>query len=176
MKRAMKSKKAFTLVELIVVMALMGILGLGVTMIFLSANNTTVALAEQTDINMKTNYAMETIQTQLRFAEGLTVGSPAEAGTDADKRYLYSEDGRVYIQEGTSPERNLFGEAFYEGYLIDMEMTPIQKSVVRLSITTQSRNNAAVSYNLETEVSALNTPTVEGAGPGSLASYKWARP
>lgn len=176
MKRALKSKKAFTLVELIVVIALMGIVGLAVTLIFVSANETTVKLAEQTDINVKTNYVMETVQTQLRFAGDLAIGDPADAGADADRRYLYSEDGKIYIQEGREAARDMFDEAFYQGYSVGMEVTLIQKNVVILSITTESKNNPEVAYSLETEISAMNTQTVEGAGPGSMIAYTWSTP
>lgn len=176
MKQAMRAKKAFTMVELIVTMALMGIIGLTVTLIFLSANNTTVMLAEQTDINVKTNYVMQTLQTQLRFAEDLVIGDPADAGKDTNKRYLYSEDGKIYIREGTATARNLFDEAFYGGYNISMEVSAEQNSnVVRLSVKTQSKNDPSVVYSLQTELRALNTVKVEGT-QGSMAAYKWSMP
>ncbi len=177
MKQALKSKKAFTLVELVVVMALMGIIGLAVALIFLSANNTTVMLAEQTDINIKTNYVMQTLQTQLRFAEDLVIGEPADAGTDANKRYLYSEEGKIYIREGKDPARNLFDEGFYGGYNIGMELRAVGKNnnVVLLSVKTESKNDPQVAYSLETELRALNTINVEGT-QGSMAAYIWSMP
>ncbi|MEG2575358.1 MAG: prepilin-type N-terminal cleavage/methylation domain-containing protein [Christensenella sp.] len=168
-----KSKKAFTLIELIVTIALVGIVGLGIALIFTSVNGTIVTLTQQTDVNVKTNYVMQTIEKQLKFAKDLTISADAgRAGKEADKTYIYSRDGKLYIQKGIAPAEDLFNENFYEGYYIDMEVTRLEKSLIRLSITTTAKNNLAVEYALETTMNLLNTREVKG-DTGNIVSYIW---
>ncbi len=168
------SKKAFTLIELMLVIALMSIVGVTVTLIMVSANNTALMLSRQTDISLKTNYVMETVQTQIKYAGDLKIyGGDGQAGREADRLYLYSEDGRVYFEEGEEGAKDLLGENFYQGYDIDIAVTRMQKNIVTLSVSTTAKDDSSISYTLDTAINVLNTRNIEGE-TGSLISYQWA--
>ncbi|MEA5002011.1 MAG: type II secretion system protein [Christensenella sp.] len=169
-------KKAFTLIELIVVMALVGVLGLGIAVIFVSANDSIVTLGQQTDVTTKTNFAMDTVQTYLKYAKGLTIHETANEAKEAGRTYLYSKDGRIYIQKGSNASEDMFNEAFYEGYYAELMASAIQQNIVKVTVAMTNKNDVSVAYSLETDVVALNTETVVGAAWGLMVSYETQNP
>ena len=172
-----KAKKAFTLIELIIVLGLVGVVGLGITLIFVSANDSVVTLASQTDVSVKTNFIMESVQTRLRYAKNMSIHETASgAGSDADRTYLYSSEGRVYVQNGRDAPQDLFSEAFYEGYYTDLTVTAIQQNIVTVQVAMTNRDDLSVAYSLATDVNVLNTETVDGDTWGLMVSYDNALP
>lgn len=167
-----KAKKGFTLIELIVVIALMSIVGLGIALIFTSANDSVVTLSRQTDINVRTNAVMDIVQTQLKYAKDLKIDNAGAVGADPGKRYLYSKDGKVYLKKGVNPAQDMFSEAYYEGYYIDITISKMETNIVSLEVSTAVKNDPSISFSLITDVNVLNTEHVEGES-GNMVSYEW---
>ncbi len=165
-------KRGFTLVELIVVMGLVGVLGLGIIVIFTSANDSLVTLGQQTDVTTKTNFAMDTVQTYLKYAKGLTIHENTDDVKEPQKTYLYSKDGRIYIQKGVDAAQDMFSVEFYEGYYAELMVSAIQQNIVKVTVALTNKNDLSVAYSLETDVIALNTETVQGAPWGMMVSYE----
>ena len=166
-----KAKKGFTLIELVVVMALVGIVGLGISLIFVSANDSVVTLGQQTDVQVKTNYAMETVQKYLKYAKGLAIHETADDAKESGKTYLYSLGGRIYLQEGKNTAEDMFSEEFYEGYYAELTVGAIRQDIVKVPVALTNKNDLSVAYSLETDVNVLNTETVGGASWGLMVSY-----
>ncbi|MGI6161466.1 MAG: prepilin-type N-terminal cleavage/methylation domain-containing protein [Christensenellales bacterium] len=174
MKRIQK-KKAFTLVEMIVVLALLGIIGSGLIGIIVPSTNIFTRIGAEVQAKMKSNQVMRVVLDQTEFAKDLElITNSALIGEDAEKRYLYTNNGKLYMQSSGSTI-DLFGDDFYDGYEVSLSARKMEKNLVELTLNTMLSGSPNVNHTLTTTLRSLNTSEVAGDNGGIIA-YVWENP
>ena len=166
-----RRKKAFTLVEVIITIALLGIVGLAVVTMMTSSGNVFNRITNQSQAKMKANQVMEVLVPQARYATDLQLlGSESQIPISAGYRSIYAgSDGRVYMCDSGNTS-DLFGEPFYGTYNIEIAFTH-SDNVLGITVTVTSSGDASVKSTLETSVQNLNATSISGSG--NIISYQW---
>lgn len=171
MKRLKHANRAFTLIEVIVVIALVGILGVGVISMMVPASSMFQFMSSDVTAKMKANQVMEIVSAQTRFAKDLEIQSnTSKVGEKAAAGfwYLYGMDNKIYMNKGSSED--LFSEDFYEGYGITLTADAIENNLVEIIIEVKSGEN--VISSLTSSVEVINTAIVAG-DKGPVLCFKW---
>ena len=168
-----KAKRAFTLVELIVVIALISILGTAIISILVPTSNLFGKMSSTTEAKMKTDQIMETLVKQVRFSEQLEVAESLDKITQnwSDGTKLYCKDGRVMISKAGA-EKDLFSEDFYNGFDADIWAKKIENNLIEIKCTVTLHNDSSISNSLDTSVEVYNADTIAGT-EGHVLFYVW---
>lgn len=173
-----KSKKAFTLIEMIVVVALVGIVGLGVVSMMVPASNVFTRMSKEVEAKMKASEVMQILVPQIRFAEGISVlDDYSMINTTDGNRFLYTRDGKVYLSDGPG-EKDLFGENFYGNYQVGMTADILEDNLLQIDVTVELKgSDPNIKSTLTTAVRQLNdSAKIIGQNGGMILSYKWGPP
>lgn len=169
-----KSKKAFTLIEMVVVVALVAIVGVAVISIMTPAGNMFAKMQSQAQTKMIASGILQAIEPQVRFGTDLSVlSSQSQIVSGDDNRYIYIKNNRVYTRkenQSNSSEYDLFGVAFYNNYNISMDCSVPAPNTVQISITA-SNSDRSVTSMVTTTVQNMNSSSV--SGNGSVLRYEW---
>ena len=168
-----KSKKAFTLVELIVVIALVGIVGLAVISMMVPASNVFNRMSGEVQAKMKASQVMQVLSPQLKYATGLEIlNDPGKIGTTTTNRYIYTSGGKVYKND-SGVSADLFTSDFYGNYQIEMTANKIENNLVEIVLIVTLKSDSSVKSTLTTAVRDLNTQSIGGPGSGTILAYAW---
>lgn len=165
-------KKSFTLVEVVVVIALVAIIGTLIISMMVPASNMFGVITYKVEAKMKTDQVMKTVVSQIRFSRELEIS--ADAGilnVNADKRKLYSQNGKIYLKTKTSTQ-DLFSDAFYDKYTVSIQAKKIEGNLLNLSCTAQMKGDNTIQYTINTTVEVYNSVLITG-DEGSILSYYW---
>lgn len=165
------SNKAFTLVELIVVVALVGIVGAAIASMMVPTSNVFMRLSDEVETKMKAGQVMQTLVPQIRYAGDMVIGNdPSVIGGEAGKQYLYVQDGRVYLyKDGAAAD--LYSEEFYNGCSVEFSAKKLENNLVEVTLTVTQPGGGSRS-ELKTSVRDLNTQEIGGT-EGSVLTYTW---
>jgi prepilin-type N-terminal cleavage/methylation domain-containing protein len=164
-------RRSFTLIEVIVVVALVGIVGAAIVSMIVPASNFFARIADEVETKMKASQIMQTIVPQVRYAGELVIGSDyGQIGSETDQRYLYNQDGKMYIyMDGETSD--LFSDDFYEGCVVELAAEKLENNLVQLTLAVSLAGGESKS-ELETAVRVLNTQEVGGT-EGTVLAYTW---
>lgn len=166
------SKKSFTLIEVIVVIALVAIIGTMIISMMVPASNMFGVITYKVEAKMKTDQVMKTLVSQIRFSRELEISDDSDIlNIDTEKRKLYSQDGKIYLKTADST-KDLFTDDFYDKYTISIEAEKIQDNLLNLSCTAQLKNDASIYYTITTSAEVYNTVLITGE-EGNILSYYW---
>lgn len=166
------AKKSFTLVEVIVVIALVAIIGTMIISMMVPASNMFGALTFRIEAKMKTDQVMKTIVSQIRFSSELEISDDSNIlYLDTEKRKLYSQDGKIYLKEAGST-KDLFTDDFYYKYNISFHAEKIQDNLLNISCTTEFKSDNSIKYTITTSAETYNTVLITGE-EGNILSYYW---
>jgi len=144
----MEKQKGFTLIELAIVIALLGILGYGIVTFFTNTYRTWWQTSQQIDAQQKARVAMDEMSRFIRQASPVTALVVGEqAGEDPDTMITFTHiDGRQfqYYQSGDSLIRvvngittNLVPEDLASIYfIVDSTSSPTQVDISTLTVQT----------------------------------------
>ena len=164
-------KKAFTLMEVIVVVALVGIVGAAIVSMMVPASNVFGRVADEVETKMKAGQVMQTLVPQMRYAGEMVIGSdPALIGHEPDKRYLYAQDGKIYqFKDGAATA--LFPDDFYDGCTVDFSVQKLENNLIEVTLEVTQTGGDSRS-ELVTAVRVLNTQDI-GGSEGDILTYAW---
>jgi len=92
------AKRSFTLVEVVVVLALVSIVGTIIVSMLVPSSNMFRVLTTRIETKMKADQVMKILVSQVRFSQELEISADeALLLLDPEKRKLYSEDGKIYM-------------------------------------------------------------------------------
>lgn len=95
----MNNKNGFTLVELIIVIAIMGVILAAVTTMFFFSNDTFGKTSDQQTVQSDVRLISTFIEDELQYAHELEVLSAIPVTPEATKRYIYLENDRIMFKE-----------------------------------------------------------------------------
>jgi prepilin-type N-terminal cleavage/methylation domain-containing protein len=166
-----KNKKAFTLIEVIVVVALVGIVGTAIVSMMVPASNVFGRVADEVETKMKAGQVMQTLVPQTRYAGELVIGSdPSLIGGDSGKRYLYAQDGKVYLYKDGAVS-DIFTDEFYSGCTVDFSFLKLENNLIEVTLEVTQTGGGSRS-ELKTSVRVLNTQEIGGT-EGDILTYTW---
>jgi prepilin-type N-terminal cleavage/methylation domain-containing protein len=164
-------KKAFTLIEVIVVVALVGIVGTAIVSMIVPTSNVFRQLSEEVETKMKAGQIMQALVPQIRYAGELVIEDNVDqVGSDPNKRYLYTQDGKVYLyMDGASV--NLLTDEFYDDCAVDFRVSKLENNLLEVTLVVTQKSGDSRS-ELVTSVRVLNTQEVGGT-EGYVLEYTW---
>ncbi|WP_461370561.1 PilW family protein [Candidatus Darwinibacter acetoxidans] len=178
--RHVKSSNGFTLVELLVTLALLGIVISGGFTVYFFADRSFNSAGQAADVQANMQLAMLNIVEEVRLAHSLEVISnfsksqPIPADDPDDVHYLFFEDGNVFLRTKLhnrpvlqSDDETTYSIAF--GPVVGESGEPLD-NMLRITLSSE---NPRVDYELESEIQILNLRTqgVQAAGPGGAIRF-----
>lgn len=166
-----KSKKGFTLVEMVAVFALLAIVGVAVLSIMTPAGNMFTKMQKQSQAKMIASGVMQVIEPQARFGTNIKIVGSRTGGAN---RNLYADNGKVYIvygDKGSTSPIDLFGSAFYNGYQVSINFGVVSSNTVTIQVTAKNTTDSSVIATLNTSVQNENTTTI--TDNGDILCYEW---
>lgn len=91
----MKGKKGFTLVELVAVIAMIGIIGTGVMKFFINQNDIFYRVNSETKIQDEARIILSAIEEDLRVGKNITIEINRVSFIKGGEAYAYEKDGKV---------------------------------------------------------------------------------
>jgi type II secretory pathway pseudopilin PulG len=172
MLKKQSAKRSFTLVEVIVVLALVSIVGTMIVSMLVPASNVFRVLSTRIEVKMKADQVMKTLVSQVRFSRELEISDDeALLLLDPEKRKLYSQDGKVYLYDD-SKTKDLYNDDFYNGFSVELWTTKLEDNLIEISCTATLISDENISYTLTTAIECYNTQIIAG-NEGNILSYDW---
>ena len=167
--RVYRESGGFTLIELMVTLALLGLVIAGGFSIYFFADRSFFSGSVMADVQADMQIAMLRITEEVRLAHSLelmaTSDVPATVSHD-DEHYLFVKDGSVFLRTKASPPDRLIlqGDSAETGYHIAFERGSQAPNLIGITL---SSDHPRVNYELASELQVLNLRTVgiKGAGP-----------
>lgn len=165
-----KRTKGFTLVEVIITIALLGIVGLAVITMMTSSSNVFSRITNQTQAKMKANQVMEVLIPQVRYGTELKrLSSESQMPASSGYRSIYTSGGRLYMCDSGNTS-DLFGEPFYSNYNVAVELET-SGNALDITVTVTFSGDPSLNSTLATSVQNLNAASISGSG--NIISYQW---
>lgn len=173
LKRAIKCERGLTLIELMITLSLLVILmGVVMTMLF-AGTNTYMEQANYGIAKQIGDGALKWLEARLTDADRLRVDSAATTLLSGEEAHYLSLDGsavtgagRLYSKPYGEAAFDVFGEAFYFGKLLSIEVTPTGEDSVRLRAAVVEEDGAGgytAIYANEQTIRLMNYESITGA-------------
>lgn len=159
-------KDGFTLVEVILVLALMGLVAAALVPLFGLMFRIQDNAAKLADVQTAAETQMLLIEQQLRYASGLSIESGLPGTDDEDHVYLYWSDGQIFIKKpGSAPASLPSG-----GYTYKLTFSAADNSrVLRADLTVYQSGKRL--HQVHSDIYSENlTGSIAGAGEGTAVA------
>ena len=179
MMAPLRSCKGFTLIELMVTLALLGLVIAGGFSFYYFADRTFMSGSEMANVQADVQLAMHRITDEVRLAHSLKLITPDEVPLkveDEDEHYLFMKNGSLYMRTIQSPPDRVLLDSSLSGTDFDVVFGPVDgdsgKLPDMLAISISS-DNPQVDYTLTSELQVLNLRKneIEGTTSGEAILY-----
>jgi prepilin-type N-terminal cleavage/methylation domain-containing protein len=167
----LRKKKGFTLVEIIITMAIFGIVTASIYSIFyftLKVNNAdNISYIAQSDAQL----IMIKIQNEIRYANTLVIDSNLPSNFISGTKYIYNSNGSIMKNTGTSDDDSV---PFITGSKdFSYSITFSKKSSKSVDVKVSVLKNGINIYNLETSIYINNliSTNISGTSQGNAIEY-----
>lgn len=154
---AYRHNQGFTLIELMITLALIGLVVAGGTSLYYFANRSFVSGSLMADIHANMQIAMRRITEQVRLAHSMKLMPVADVPTkieDEDEHYLFAKNGSVILRTKEGGDRLILqGNSAGTGYTLQFSTVG---EVANMLAVTLSSANPQVDYELHSELQVLN--------------------
>jgi prepilin-type N-terminal cleavage/methylation domain-containing protein len=177
--RIFRSCLGFTLIELMVTLALLGLVIAGGLSFYFFADRAFMSGSELADVQADMQLAMLRITEEVRLAHRLEVisefdsGKPVPVDDPDDIHYLYVDDGSIFLKTKNF-NRSILQADSGAGYSINFEMVEQDdKKLDNMLALTLSTEHPKVDYKLGSELQILNLRLtgIEGTQSGTAIRF-----
>jgi len=137
------SKKGMTLVEIVVVMALLAIILTAAAVIFIPALKSTNQTNEIASARAVADTTIDYIKDQVIYADPVEV--TGSAGSEADIYYLYIDENGHLVKKSGGTATEVFNQGFYSG----LELQAADDHIFTVTLAS----------NLQINIDVIGTPT-----------------
>lgn len=178
MVKIKNEERGFTLIELMVTLALVGLVIIGGLNLYFFADRSFVSGTITADVQAEIQLAMKRMTEELRLAHRLEFveSVPASSTLQKDDHYLFVQDGLVYLRTQRPVDQivtNINTEI--ANYAIEFDRSKddqggIIEDTLRIKL---SSLNPRVPYSLESDIQVLNLRLsgIEGDGPAEVVYF-----
>jgi prepilin-type N-terminal cleavage/methylation domain-containing protein len=167
-----KGKKGFTLIELVVSLAVSSLL------LLVLFSFSTIAFRMNKGINhysQAQNVAqgyLQTIESQLRYANNLNIEHSAPDEFNESMRYIYSIDGEVFKKNAGGNADSLLPNLYNGEYNIDLNFKAVNSKVVEISLAVFNNTTKLYSITSKLHINNIISGSITGESQGSCVSYE----
>jgi prepilin-type N-terminal cleavage/methylation domain-containing protein len=181
--RIFRSCLGFTLIELMVTLALLGLVIAGGLSFYFFADRSFMSGSEMADVQADVQLAMRRITDEVRLAHSLELITRAELpdvidDDDKDDHYLFSQGGTIFLKTIESPPDRVILNSIADEPGYDVSFGRVSGSGEdfpdMLAITISSQN-PQVNYELSSELQVLNLRSTPIKGSGSSEVIRFTK-
>jgi prepilin-type N-terminal cleavage/methylation domain-containing protein len=170
MRHKSKSRRGVTLIELVVALAVMGIIMAGIASIFTFGLKLQSQASDMYASKAITSTVLARVQNELRFASNVTVNTSVPATFVSGTKYLYAKSGVFTVQNGTVAQYTLPATGSnLGGYYCTVAFTPTSAQSIGVTVTVTKGSAGATLYATQTSVLLNNNTSGIYTGSGAVA-------
>lgn len=163
--KALRETKGFTLIELMITLALIGLVIAGGFSIYFFANRSFISGSLLADVQADMQIAMQRITEEVRLAHSMEIIAKTDvpSNPEEDDHYIFTENGSIFLRAGSSDTGTVHNRVILanrdgsDGY--DLGFKPVMNGsnkIDNMIEVTLSSLNPKVDYELNTELQILN--------------------
>ena len=149
-----KIRNGFTLIEIIITLAIMSILGIAISQMFNSTYRINTSINNSAEYQADAQIIMQKIQNELKYANSITIDSIAPTSIVSGTKYLYVSGGIPEKNQGASFSDAVPLVSLKNGFT--SVLTFKQSSSKTVEIIVDILKNGTKVYTLDTNVNLNN--------------------
>ena len=167
----LREKKGFTLVEVIITMAILGIVAAAINSIFYFTLKINKADNDSYIAQSDAQIIMQKIQNEIRYANTLVIDSCSPSNFISGIKYIYNSNGSIVKNSGISLDSAVPLTAGSKDF--SYSITFSKNSSKSVGVKVSVFKNGTNLYNLETSIHINNliSTNVTGASEGGAVEY-----
>lgn len=130
----LKQKKGFTLVELIITLAIASAIMISFIMLFQNASNLSFSSNQLATAQNFAKQKSDFIANTLRYANTAQLSKTTPNTLGITNNYLYLKNGKVYISYFGDPEEEIYNTSDYPKYRFDFKLTKTGSDLMQFEL------------------------------------------
>jgi len=167
-----KRNKGFTLIEVVVTIAIVGILSAGFVSIlptlYNSTNNSNYLSEAQTVAKM----IKDNLEGELRYADAIDIKSSLPSPLVQDYEYIYISSGKIYKNSLGGTAQSISPAPGFNEYSYSISFAPENAKVLKVDLVIYINSKQVYSVSSKIFISNLGAKSITGVNPGNCISYQ----